>query len=298
MFSGLERVRQTSPRTAWLEPDSRAAASGAAPGYLLPTRKSWRLPNYIGTMAIDPFDSAHLRIGGVAPAPEDSGGMFASHDGGASWQRENVVSQFSYHCHSIVFHPVRRGVIFAAFDEHGARSGIWRSRDGGKTWDHLRKGLPDLAQFRRCRLVIAPSRPDSVYALAADQNDGLLGIFASSVDATSGGRSAWELKGKCARRRNCSASQGGRSPLGLGRKQPPSTADGGRTWKQATRWVDGRGTPELRARRPSRDCPYLPRLPSGSTMRTVAAWMLATTGVRVRPTAAIASRSRSSMASM
>src|SRR6266550_5575390 len=101
---------------------------------LLASSDETGVPTRIGVIAIDPFDSKHLRIGGVGAnesnaRPKDFGGMFASHDGGATWRRESFVSRNNYWCHAIVFHPTKRRVIFAAFTEQGAKSGIWRSAD-------------------------------------------------------------------------------------------------------------------------------------------------------------------------
>ncbi len=103
---------------------------------LLASSDETGVPTRIGVIAIDPFDSKHLRIGGVGAnesnaRPKDFGGMFASHDGGATWRRESFVSRNNYWCHAIVFHPTKRRVIFAAFTEQGAKSGIWH--DAQKT---------------------------------------------------------------------------------------------------------------------------------------------------------------------
>jgi photosystem II stability/assembly factor-like uncharacterized protein len=98
----------------------------------------------------------------------------------------------SYNCHSVLFHPRDKGTIFASIEPDGSLNGIWRSRDFGKHWEHLTKGLPSGDQFRRTSLAFAPSDPDVIYALAADRSDYVLGVFRS----TNGGNSWREILGR------------------------------------------------------------------------------------------------------
>jgi photosystem II stability/assembly factor-like uncharacterized protein len=144
------------------------------------------LPPRIGVIAIDPFDPAHLLIGGVGSEPREPpnglGGLYVSTDSGVCWTRD--VSLFptgDYQCHSIVFDPSRQGVVFATFTEGGSRSGIWRSQDGGASWDQLSKGLPSPETFHRTSLAIAPFDPRVIYALVADNHElhFVLGVFRS-----------------------------------------------------------------------------------------------------------------------
>jgi len=160
--------------------------------------KTWRLlansdktgiPTRIGAIAIDPFNPRHLVIGGVGAAetsrkPNDFGGMYVSQDSGLTWRRETFISTHNYWCHAVVFHPLRKGVLFTTVTERGSKSGIWRSIDGGKNWTHLKKGLPDPARFGRTSLAISPSQPKTIYAFATDEGsqgrDLLLGVFRSA----------------------------------------------------------------------------------------------------------------------
>ncbi len=97
-------------------------SDGGATWTLWAPAKRFQLPRRIGVIAIDPFDSKHLRIGGVSHLETEASGMFVTTDGGVSWRRENFVSPLGYFCHAIVFHPKKQGVIFAAIFERGARS--------------------------------------------------------------------------------------------------------------------------------------------------------------------------------
>jgi photosystem II stability/assembly factor-like uncharacterized protein len=146
------------------------------------------IPPHLGVIAIDPFNSNHLLLGGVGYAEvsqgNDLGGLYVSWDAGVTWHRETFVSTENYWCHSIVFHPKKKGAIFATFTEQGARSGIWRSSDGGKNWEHLTSGLPDPARFGRTSLAISRSHSQVLFAFAKDEASGnkdlLLGVFRSA----------------------------------------------------------------------------------------------------------------------
>jgi Uncharacterized protein related to plant photosystem II stability/assembly factor len=222
---------------------------------LLARSRDVAIPTRLGVIAIDPFDSKHLLIGGVgakesSPLAEDLGGMYVSSDGGLYWYRESFVSTKNYWCHSIVFHPARPGVIFATFTEHGARSGIWFSEDGGHSWTQLTNCLPDPENFGRTSLAISPSDPDVIYAFAecshSARSDLLLGVFCS----LDGGKTWKEVGGKHFANED-HVSYGNtivvhpQNPdhIVCGGVDLHLTTNGGRTWRKVTRWDAKRGEP-------------------------------------------------------
>ena len=208
--------------------------------------ESTGIPRRIGTIAIDPFDSKHLLLGGTTHDDGDAAAMFTSFDGGHTWTRETFISKGNYWCHSVAFHPTKRGVIFGTFDENGARNGIWRTNDGGAHWQHLRVGLPDPSLIARTSLAIAPSKPDTIYAIAANCEDGLLGVFKS----TNGGASWNSIGGKQLAKEgqmtygNCIVVHpSDPNHVLCGGVDLHRTTDGGKTWLRATRWNATPGKP-------------------------------------------------------
>ena len=229
--------------------------NGGATWKLLAPSANAGIPTRIGVIAIDPFDSSYLLIGGVgadesSPQPEDFGGMFVSHDGGMSWRRETFVSTKNYWCHSIVFHPVKKGVIFATFTEQGAKNGIWLSEDGGENWRQLSNDLPPPENFGRTSLAISPSDPDVIYAFVQNtlsgRSDRLLGVFRSA-----NGGEAWREIGGRHFGREGQISYG--NTIAVHPKHPNHvlcggvdlhlTTNGGKTWTKATRWDSAPGKP-------------------------------------------------------
>ncbi len=147
--------------------------------HILAYTESTGLPRRIGTLAIDPRNPYHIRAGGATHVLSEAAGLFFSNDGGVTWSAENFFNK-SYDCHSVVFR--RDGSMLATVDARGTQNGIWRSlksRDGNTSWMGALPGLPDGIHFGRTSLAVAPSRPRTVYAFAADRRGRVLGVFRS-----------------------------------------------------------------------------------------------------------------------
>ena len=221
--------------------------------------KSWAksattgIARRIGVIAVDPFDSRHVLVGGVGygrvSSDHDFGGMYETRDGGSTWRRATFVSTNNYWCHSIVFDPTKQGTVLATFTGPGASSGIYQATDGGLTWTHLNTGLPSADRMGRTTLALAPSHPRIVYALACDSSsagaDRVLGVFRSS----NGGASWTNIAGSHFR------SEGQMSygntiavhPLDpnrviCGGVDLHVTTNGGAAWRSASRWDAARGS--------------------------------------------------------
>jgi len=145
---------------------------------MLAPAKECGLPRRIGTIGVHPYsgDGQVLYLGGVTHEETIPSGLYASSDGGKTWDVERFFSSRNYWCHSIVFHP--DGLVFAALETTGTQNGIWRLNDEG--WEHLEMGLPPSDRLGRIALAIAPSQPDTLYALAGDWGaKKVAGIFRS-----------------------------------------------------------------------------------------------------------------------
>ena len=204
-----------------------------------------KLPKRIGTIAIDPFDSQHIRIGGVRHSASDPAGMFVTRDGGGTWKMETFVSATAYFCHAIVFHPAKQGVLFTSVYEHGAHNGIWKSADGGATWQQLTKGLPAPDLMGRISLAIAPSKPDWIYALSANDSEGALGVFLSqNAGATWKSIGGTELakEGQMSYGNTIVVHPQNNRHILCGGVDLHRTTDAGTTWARVTRWDAKRGT--------------------------------------------------------
>ena len=223
---------------------------GGLTWFPLAAAKDHSLPRRIGALAIDPFDSCHIRIGGVTHSEVDPAGMFYSRDGGRTWSVERLATR-SYHCHAIVFHPARPGWLLAALDARGARSGLWLSKDGGIYWIPLCGkeagcGLPEGYWFGRTSLAVAPSQPDRVFALAGNRQGKMVGLFRSDDAGES-----WTAIAPGSLRQEQQLNYTNviavhpTNPdfVVIGGLDVHISEDGGRHWRRATQWNAECGTP-------------------------------------------------------
>ncbi len=146
---------------------------------------SWKnvgLPDshHIGRIAIDPSDSDHVLVAALGHlyTANAERGLFRTTDGGESWQHVIDLGP-DVGVVDVVIDPVDPSIVYAAsyerrrrawdFDGNGPGSGIWRSRDGGATWERCTEGLPD-GDIGRIGLAVFPGETRSVVATVADQN--------------------------------------------------------------------------------------------------------------------------------
>jgi len=213
---------------------------------LLAASSDTGLPTRIGTIAVDPNDPGHIRLGGVSHGT-GTDGMWTSRDGGTTWIRETFATTGSYRCHDIQFDPVRRNVLYTAITARGVLSGIWRSEDGGQTWTHLLSGLPDPTISGRGALAIAPSDTSVLYAQFADRQSGVLGVYRSG----NGGDSWTNIAGahfaderQMFYNNTIAVHPANPDHVVCGGVDIHRTNNGGQSWQRVTDWWRDRGDPQ------------------------------------------------------
>ena len=138
----------------------------------------------IGRILVDPqnADSVFVAALGHAYGTNPERGVYRSKDGGASWQLVLHKSD-DIGAIDLAFDPQNARTIYATLwntrrppwsiypPSYGPGSGIFKSTDGGDSWQQLTQGLPD-DRVGRIGIAAAPTNPSTVYAI---------------VDATQGG---------------------------------------------------------------------------------------------------------------
>ncbi len=126
-------------------------------------------------------------------------GIYKSLDGGASWKKVLYVNDMTGSSElSIDFS--NPDVLYAAMWEHqrkpwivisgGEGSGLYKSTDGGETWNKIHKGLPD--EKGKMAIAVSRSNPEKVYALIeSDSQQEKGGLFVSN----NGGKSWSRISG-------------------------------------------------------------------------------------------------------
>ncbi len=231
------------------------STDGGASWQVLASPDNDAVPRRIGAIAIDPFDSRHIIVGGVgfnesSASGHDFGGLYFSHDGGATWTRELSFATNNYWCHAVVFHPTVTGKIYTTITEQGSRSGIWRSSDGGGSWQQLTSGLPAAALFGRTSLAISASNPDIIYAFAQNESSGdkdaLLGVFRSADGGNTWKNVAgsyFKTEGQISYGNTVAVHPTSPNIVICGGVDLHLTRNGGKTWKKVSHWDADRGKP-------------------------------------------------------
>lgn len=108
-------------------------------------------------------------------------GVYRTNDQGKSWEKVLYVNE-STGCSDLVIDPNNPNIIYAGmwqfrrypdfFTSGGEGSGLYRSVDGGDSWQELTNGLPT-TEKGRIALAIAPSRSTTVYATVESEKTAL-----------------------------------------------------------------------------------------------------------------------------
>jgi hypothetical protein len=137
----------------------------------------------VGRIVVDPSNTQRVFVAAVGSyfATNPERGIYRSEDGGQTWNQSLFISD-STGAIDIVMDPNNPSRLIAAMWERvrrpnsshlsGATSGIYRSSNGGSSWEYLgpANGLPDPTadNVGRIGLALSPSNPDLVYAVYTD----------------------------------------------------------------------------------------------------------------------------------
>ena len=149
--------------------------------------KSWKnmglkSSGHISQIWINPEDANHVLVAAQGPLWSEGGdrGLYKTTDGGESWE---LILEIDEHTgiNEFVVHPDNYDLITASSYQRrrhvwvlingGPGSGIHRSTDGGENWSKVSAGLPGKDDVGRIGLAMAPSAPNTLYAIIEAQDD-------------------------------------------------------------------------------------------------------------------------------
>ncbi len=177
-----------------------------------PSREDWN-PGAAGlvlhTIVADPKNPGKMWIG-ISAA-----GVFASEDGGNSWERRNRLAnadacqQDSHpagpsggetgHCvHNMMRAPIGSGDLLYQQNHHG----VYRSPDGGRSWHDITEGLPSTFGFP---IAVHPRDPGTVWVvpLNGDSQGRFPPDASAAIWKSSDGGDSWAAKRTGLPERNC-----------------------------------------------------------------------------------------------
>ncbi len=156
----------------------------------------WKTRGQIGTMAVDPRnpDVAYAAVLGSPFGPNKERGVYRTTDGGKNW-KQVLYKDAETGASDVTLDPNNPRIVFAGLwqtqrrpwvmTSGGEGSGLYRSADGGDTWEQLKKdGLPK-GPWGKVGVRVAPSDSKVVYALIEAKEGGLY--------RSSDGGETWEL---------------------------------------------------------------------------------------------------------
>jgi photosystem II stability/assembly factor-like uncharacterized protein len=176
-----------------------------------PTRDSWNggaAGLVLHTLVSDPKDPKKMWAG-ISAA-----GVFATEDGGETWERRNRLSNAEAcghhhhpaaprngetgHCvHNMMRAPGGADILYQQ-NHHG----VWRSSDGGRSWDDITEGLPSTFGFP---IRVHPRDADTIWTLPL--NSDMAGRYppdaAAAVWKSSDRGTSWQAKRAGLPQENC-----------------------------------------------------------------------------------------------
>jgi len=128
-------------------------------------------------------DIAWVAVMGHLFGPNETRGVYKTHDGGKNWKRVLYVNNQTG-ASDLVMEPGNPDVFYAgmwralrtphSMESGGEGSTLWKSTDGGETWTNYsaKKGLPK-GTWGIVGVAVAQSNPDKVFSLIENQNGGM-----------------------------------------------------------------------------------------------------------------------------
>ncbi len=189
-------IAPSDPNVVWAgtgEPNGRQSSTWGDGVYRsLDGGTSWqfmglRETQTIGRIVVSPRDAntVFVAAAGHLFGPNPERGLYRTRDGGATWQRVLAVDD-NTGAIDVAIEPDGRTLFAATYERRrrawgfvggGPGSALWRSLDGGDSWQRLASGLPS-GNVGRIGIALSASDPDVVYAIVEQRAAG--GVFRSS----------------------------------------------------------------------------------------------------------------------
>lgn len=138
---------------------------------------------HISKIVVDPRDPNIVIVGAQGSpygATEDRG-IYKSNDGGKTWNKVHYVDENSG-VSDLSMDMTNPRIIYAAYWDHrrfpwkvqsgGPGSGLWKSVDGGDTWNQMTEGLPK-GTLGKMGISVSRAMPNRVWAIIEAEDGGL-----------------------------------------------------------------------------------------------------------------------------
>lgn len=143
----------------------------------------------IASVIVNPKNPDEIYVGvlGALWNDSESRGVYKSIDGGKSWKRILYVNGKTGVA-DMAIDPSDSNVLYASmwefrrtawsFESGGGNSALYKSVDGGQTWNKIHNGFPS-GKLGRLGIAIAPSNPKVLYTVIEAESDNRKGLYRS-----------------------------------------------------------------------------------------------------------------------
>ncbi|MBL0101792.1 MAG: hypothetical protein IPP49_18590 [Saprospiraceae bacterium] len=147
--------------------------------------KSERISNII----VHPKNSNEVYVGvlGALWGDSEDRGIYKTTDGGLTWNKIFSVNATTG-CSELIMDPTNPDIMYAAFWEFrrtaysfnsgGMHSALYKTLDGGKTWNKIHNGFPS-GKLGRIGVAVAPSNGSIVFAVIESAKPADKGLYRS-----------------------------------------------------------------------------------------------------------------------
>jgi photosystem II stability/assembly factor-like uncharacterized protein len=154
--------------------------------------KTWKAcglaeTHHIGRVVVHPTDPevAYVAALGHVWGPNRQRGLFKTTDGGKTWECVKYIDENTGFV-DVCMDPSDPDTLYAAAwavrrdtfsggsptRQTGSTGGLFKTTDGGKTWERLGGGLPEKVGYGRCGLAVSAKDPKVVYAVVQTSETG------------------------------------------------------------------------------------------------------------------------------
>lgn len=143
----------------------------------------------IASIIVNPNNPDEIYVGvlGALWSDSEDRGVYKSTDGGATWTKILYVDATTG-CADMTMDPSDPNILYASmwefrrtawsFNSGGDKSALYKSTDGGQSWNKIHNGFPE-GKLGRLGIAVAPSNPQVLYTVIEAEADEKKGLYRS-----------------------------------------------------------------------------------------------------------------------